>query len=332
MCAEKKKQNIILKLEKSGLSGRSGSGFPVWRKWQAAKKAKGEKKYVVCNASEGELGSHKDAFLLEEHADEVIEGIKLAMQTIGSDTGYIYLKKDYYDKFSEKLSKLTKGTGIILFKKPAKYIAGEETAICEVIEGKPAEPRKKPPYITEKGIFGCPTLLNNVETFYYAAKVAKDEYKNTKFYSIVGDIKNPGTYELSEKANIIDILKETGNIPESPFFVKAGGGACGRILLERELKQPLCGLGSLIVYEMKKTNLISLAKEWIEFLESGNCKKCVPCREGLYRLKESIKEGRIDEALFKDLFFVLENTSFCALGRMAPSPFKDLLEKFHGKI
>jgi NADH:ubiquinone oxidoreductase subunit F (NADH-binding) len=227
---------------------------------------------------------------------------------------------------------MIKGTGITLFKNPEKYIAGEETAVCEVIEGKPAEPRKKPPYITEAGIFGYPTLLNNVETFYYATKVARDEYKNTKFYSISGDIKNPGTYELSEKDNIIDVLEKTKNIPKSTFFVKAGGGACGRVLLEKELKQPLCGLGSLIVYEIKKTNLLSLAKEWIEFFESGNCKKCVPCREGLYRLKESINKGKIDTVLFKDLFFVLENTSFCALGRMAPIPFKDLIEKFHGKI
>ena len=321
--------NIISKIKKSGLTGRSGSGFPTWIKWESVLKYKSKKKYIVCNASEGEIRVYKDRYLLENHAEDVVDGIKIALKTIKNSEAYIYLKEDYYNKFSKKLTKLIGSSKITLFKKSRthKYIAGEESSLCEAIEGKLPEPRIKPPYVSEKGIFDMPTLVNNVETFYSVSQIVKNKYNKTRFYSIEGDINNPGVYEFSEDTNIIDILEKTNNKPDFDYFVKVGGGACGRILLEKELKQSICGSGSILVFNLNKCNLIDLAKEWIEFFDRGNCNKCVPCREGVYRLKESLKENKIDKDLFDDLFFVLENTSFCALGNMVPVPFKDLINK-----
>ena len=320
-------KDIINKLKKEKLKGRSGSGFPTGLKWETVKKARAKKKYIVCNASEGELGVTKDSFILNKYPEEVIVGIKVALKTIDNSSAFIYLRKDYYEKFKNKLKSLIGSSSITLVKKHGGYIAGEETSVCEGIEGKRPEPRLKPPYPVISGINGCPTLVNNVETFYCVAKIAKGEYKKTRFYTISGDIKNKGVFELPESWTIQRILIETKNLPDFDFFVKAGGGACGEILLPKELNKIVSGIGSIIVYNRQKANFIPLMKEWADFFHKGNCDKCVPCREGVYRIKEMMKKGRVDKKLLDDLFFVLENTSFCGLGKIAPRPFKGTISK-----
>jgi len=321
---------IIDQLKKSNLSGRSGSGFPTGLKWQMVKEIKAEKKYIICNASEGEPAVFKDGFILENYPEEVVNGLKIALKTIDHSSAYIYLCKDYYEEFKNKLSKLIKNLPIQLFKKGGGYLAGEETVLCEVIEGKRPEPRLKPPYPTEKGLFGCPTLINNVETFYAVSKIAQNKYQNKRFYSISGQIKNQGVFELPEDWSVEKILKETKNYPDFDFFVKSGGGAVGEILLVNELKSKVGGQGAIIVFDKKKTNLISLMKEWAEFFQKENCDKCVPCREGIYRINEILKKKEIiNKELIADLIFVLEETSFCGLGKGAGLAFKSLIEKFY---
>ena len=202
-------KNIITKLKENNLLGRGGASFPTSIKWKTVKKAKAKKKYIICNGAEGEPNLFKDGFILQNYPKEVIEGIKIALKTIDHSSAYIYLRKDYYRKFKRKLEKLIKGLPITLFKKTGDYLAGEETSVFEAIEGERPEPRIKPPFPSQSGLWGYPTLINNVETFYCVAKIAKGKYKGTCFYSISGDIKNKGVYELPENYSISQILKET---------------------------------------------------------------------------------------------------------------------------
>ena len=320
-------KNIITKLKKNKLLGRGGASFPTGLKWEMVKKAKARKKYVICNASEGEPNVFKDGFILENYPEEVIEGIKIALEIMGNNSAYIYLRKDYYEKFQKRLKKLTENLPVNLFKKTGGYLASEETSVLESIEGKRPEPRIRPPFPPQSGLWGYPTLINNVETFYYVAKIAKGEYQDTRFYSISGDIKNEGVYELPENYSIFQILKETKNWPNFDFFIQAGGGAVGEILLPNELNQSVKGAGAIIVFNRKKTNLFSLMKKWTDFFLEGNCDKCVPCREGVFRLAEMIRKERIDKKTLGDLFFVLEQTSFCALGKSIVVPFRSLMDK-----
>jgi NADH:ubiquinone oxidoreductase subunit F (NADH-binding) len=164
------KQNIIAKLEKSGLLGRGGAEFPTGTKWKLVKQAKAPKKYIVCNGSEGEPNVFKDDFILKNYPEQVVAGVKLALGAIGKSQAFIYLNKHYYPKYKNKLEKLIGKAPITVFKKYGGYLAGEETVVCEVLEGKRAEPRVKPPYPGQVGYLGAPTLINNVETFYYVAQ------------------------------------------------------------------------------------------------------------------------------------------------------------------
>jgi NADH:ubiquinone oxidoreductase subunit F (NADH-binding) len=320
-------KDIILKLKESNLLGRGGAGFPTWLKWDLVKKAKGDKKYVICNASEGEPCVFKDKHIIKNYPEEMINGIVLAMKAVGSFEAWIYLNKDYYLKYSNNLKKIIGKKKINLFKKTGGYIGGEESALCESIEGNRVEPRFKPPYLAEKGLFGYPTLVNNVETFYYASKVDKEEYNQTRFYSINGDVLNPGVYELEESLTMEEILKKTENYPSFDFFVQSGGGAAGEIFLREELKIPCSGAGSITVYNKLKTDPFKLMEKWIEFFACGNCDKCLPCREGTYRLMEMIKRRKLNEEIMEQILFSLGETSFCALGRGIPVPFRSFLKK-----
>jgi len=321
------KDLIIEKLKESGLKGRGGGAFPVGLKWELAKQAKGKIKYVICNASEGEPDVFKDEYLLKNYLDEVINGIDIAMKTISAETGYIYINGAYYEEMKEKIIQAIGKRKIIIFKKKAKYIGGEETAICESIEGKRAEPRKKPPFLTDSGLFGFPTLMNNVETFYYISKIVQGKYEKKRFYSVNGDVENPGVYELPEEMTIFEVLKKTSNYPSFDFFAQIGGGASGEIMIMEELNRPATGAGSITIYNKKKTDVFALMEKWAEFFHLGNCDKCVPCREGAYRIYEMVKSRKLDYDMLDNLFLSLRESSFCALGRGIPVPFISLIEK-----
>ncbi len=321
------KKNIIKKLKESKLLGRSGSNFPTSLKWTLVKKNPSAKKYIICNAAEGDPKTFKDEFILKNYPSDVVDGIKIALETIGNSSAYIYLRKDYHKKFGKTLKKLIRKAPIKLFKKTGGYLAGEETVVISAIEGKRLEPKIKPPYPTESGLYGCPTLINNVETFYCIAKINKGEYRKTRFYSISGDVKNKGVYELPENLSIKEVLKKTKNWPRFKFFVQAGGGAIGEILLSKELNKQVKGTGAIIVFNLKKTNPITLMKKWVNFFIKENCDKCTPCREGTYRMAQIIKEEKMDQKMLGDLFFVLEETSFCTLGKNLSLPFKGLIKK-----
>ena len=273
--------DIIEELKKYNILGRSGSRFPAALKWQMVKDAKAEKKYIVCNASEGEPKNKKDQYILENSPEYVVEGIKAALGAIPKSSAFIYLKKDYFDKFAPKLEKLSQESNIKVVKKTGGYLAGEETVICEVLEGKKPEPRIKPPFPTQVGLWGWPTLVNNVETFYCAGKISKGEYENERFYTISGEVKNPGVFKLLKDETIKKILEKTDNYPDFDFFVQSGGGAMGEILLPDELDKPVEEIGCIVVFDRAKTEPLKLMKEWATFFLEENCDKCTPCREGI---------------------------------------------------
>jgi len=318
----KNMKNIIEKLKEADLKGRGGAGFPVYLKWESVLKEKADKKYIICNAAEGELDVFKDKYILENYLDEVINGIKIALDFFDNSSAYIYLKSEYYDLFKDKF----KGLDIKVFKEKGGYISGEETVLCNVIEGKWLRARKKPPFVSEKGLFQKPTLINNVETFYYISKINKGEYDGERFYCIIGDIDNPGVFELKEEDDIISILEKTKNVPIEDFYVQVGGGAIGEILLKSELNTLIRGAGFIRVVSFKQDPFL-LMEKWAKFLMDGNCDKCTPCREGLYRIWEMVQKRDLDYKKLDKIFEVLEKTSFCALGKGVPLPFKSLINK-----
>ncbi len=320
-------KDIIKELKKYNLLGRSGSGFPTGLKWELVKNCRADKKYIICNGSEGEPKNFKDKFILENYPEIVIEGIKTALGAINNSSAFIYLRKDYYQKFNDNLEKLIKELPIKIIKKQGGYLGGEETVICQALEGRRLEPRIKPPFPTEFGLWGYPTLVNNVETFYCAGKISQGRYEGTRFYTITGDVKNQGVYELPEKYTVKEILKKTDNYPDFDFFVQSGGGAMGEILLEKELNKTIQGIGCIVVFNAEKTDPFALMKEWTKFFLAENCDRCAPCREGIYRIDEMLNNKKMDKQALNDIFFVLKETSLCPLGANAYTPFETLIKK-----
>ncbi|MDD5146134.1 MAG: NADH-ubiquinone oxidoreductase-F iron-sulfur binding region domain-containing protein [Candidatus Pacebacteria bacterium] len=320
-------KGIIAKLKQKGLTGRGGAGFPTWQKWEAVKNIQADKRYIVCNASEGEPFILKDKYILENYPEEVIYGLKIALKAIPKSEAIIYLNEFYYQQFKNKLEKLIAASPITLFSKPGGYLKGEETTLLNIIEGEKAEPRVKPPYPTEKGLWGKPTLINNVETFYWISKIAKNEYQGHRFYSIEGEVKNRGVFELPETYTIKQILEQTGNYPNFSFFLQVGGGASGAIMTPNELDQPIKGAGAILVFNKQNTDPLQLMAGWAEFFIRENCDQCTPCREGVYRLKEALAKGEIKKEAIDEVLLALEKTSFCPLGKSISTPFKTALQK-----
>ncbi len=322
-----KNTNIIFKLKAADLRGRGGANFPTHLKWQMVWSSSGQKKYIVANGSEGEPNTSKDGYILEHYPEKLIAGLKVALKTFKNSEAYIYLRKDYYKKYKLKLEKLIGRLPIKVFKETGGYLSGEETTLCQEIEGQIHRPRIKPPFPSQAGIFGWPTLINNIETFYYIAQIDRNQYKKTRFYTISGQAKKPGVFELPLNLTMKQILEKTGNWPSFNFFLQVGGGASGEIFLPSELDRPVEGSGSIVIYNKDKTDPWVLMRQWIDFFMEQNCDKCTPCREGTYRLLQMIKDRQFDEKVLDDLLFVLEHTSFCALGKMVVVPIRSTFNK-----
>ena len=319
--------SILNKIKKAGLVGRGGACFPTALKWEMVKKSSGKKKYVICNAAEGEPGVEKDRYILENFGDKVIEGIKIAIDFLKAEKAYIYINYQYHKKLSRKLLPFFDSAPIEFFIKPINsgYIGGEESAILNVIEGKRIEPRLKPPFPTINGLWGYPTLINNVETYYNVYLVSANKFKNKRFYTINGDCLWAGVYELNDSYAIERILKETKNYPKFPFFVQVGGEACGEILNSNQLKRLASGAGAITIYSSLKHKPRDLIKNWLNFFMTESCGQCTPCREGVYRLIELIQSPKQDWQLFFVLLDNLEESSFCGLGCIVPVPIKSYI-------
>lgn len=322
------RKNVLEKIEKSKLTGRGGAAFPVALKWKMVKDAKAERKYVVCNASEGEPGVKKDGHIFEHFAPELIDGMKVAIRFLGACKGYIYINDKYYDQYNIQLRRLIDDFPIEVFRKPhiGGYVGGTETSLLNAIEGEKIEPRLRPPFPVTSGLWGYPTLVNNVETFYHVALVMAEQYKGKRFYTINGDCHWQGVYEYSECDTIENILKETGNYPDFDFFVQVGGDASGEVLNSSQLKREVGGAGSITIHSLQKHKPLELMQYWADFFKAESCGQCTPCREGTYRLSLLLKHPNPKWQVITDILDNLSVTSFCGLGRAVKLPFSTYIK------
>lgn len=328
------KEEIIEKIKKSGLLGRGGAGYPTGVKWEEMYKKNHPLIYICVNGSEGEPGTLKDGYILENHLKELIEGIKIAYYLFPQTKKiYLYLRKDYFEKYKEKVEELKDNLPLEVFREPGGYLCGENTVLVNSIEGKRWEPRRKPPYLSEVGLWGKPTIVNNIETFYRIYEIVNDKYENKRFYSIAGEAKNPGVYDLPVEMTIEEVLKATNNQITKDQFVQLGGGASGIFYTYEEIKTQSAnfGTGVILIYSKNKINIIEIFKEKLEFLIHENCGKCTPCREGLYQLYQLTLNNKLSDEknsqLVENLIENLKTASFCGLGNGAGQAFKSLWQK-----
>lgn len=348
--------NILDKIKSANLVGRGGAGFPTAMKWESVYKSVSHKDHVICevgyngsiscqpnpniekslakkcyivvNCAEGEPGVKKDGWLLANKTDRVIDGLRLALEFLGAGKVYFYINHEYYGLYEKKIMAAVRKAGIakkfVFFVKPiyAGYIGGEETAILNIIEGQKPEPRLRPPFPTAHGLWGWPTLVNNVETFYNVSLVDKGEFKDERLFGIGGQIKHKGVFSLPAKMTIKEVLQNTKNWPEFDFFVQVGGDASGEVLNMNQLDVPASGAASITVYDLKKHNALSLLRFWLNFFRDNSCGQCTPCREGTYRLVEILENKVVDWKTFFEIIDDLEASSFCALGGAVPYPVR----------
>lgn len=336
-------KDLIKLIKKSGLRGRGGAEFPVAKKWEsvaAAISANKKQGTIIVNCSEGEPGVFKDAHILKNYLSDFFCGLREALNFFGKKNIshiYFFTSHEYAKKFLASIKKeLGKKENSALkkiwhfsFKEEHSYISGEENTILNIIEFSLAEPRLKPPYPSEKGLFDRPTLINNLETFYNVGLVAQGKYKKERFYSLSGKIKNPGVYSFSERATVEEILKKSDNLLQRDFFVVVGGDMSGEALSSKQLKRPVGGAGSIRVF-LASENPRTVVGEWLEFYAKQTCGKCTPCREGTYRLLEIFKKDPNEFLKFKgEVRKLLDNlavSSFCALGSGIPNPLNSYAE------
>lgn len=370
-------KDVIKAVKDSKLRGRGGAGFPTGTKWEACSKAEGDKKYVVCNGSEGdpEIGMHRS--FLESDPHSIIEGMMIAGYAIGADEGYVYLNDRYLlgiermaaaIKAAEKIGLLGKdilGSGFSFTLKIKRgggaYICGEETALLNSLEGACGEPRTRPPFPVESGLFGKPTVVNNIETLAnipviaikggkFLAGIGTPSSKGTKIVALSGNVAQSCWAEVPMGTPIEDVIKTFGNGAANGKKIKAfqTGGPSGGILPAKSLKMKLdydalnkagslLGSGGLLVMD-EDTDLVDMAKFFTDFFADESCGKCTSCREGVKRLQEivdTMAAGRgTKEQLetIKRLGEAMSDTSFCALGKTAAVPVLSVMKHFPKEI
>ncbi len=329
--------DIISRLKEANIVGRGGAEFPAHQKWTAVRDAAASPKYVICNASEREPAVFKDFHILSKEPEKVFAGLKLAMKTVGAKEGIFNLNAEYAQKLKTTFDALiakAKGEGyaIRIFEESPSYIGGEETALLNAIEGRRCEPRLRPPFPTQSGLYGCPTLIHNVETLYDAACVDDGTYDGKRFYSISGAVEHTGVFRLPASLTALQVLEETKNIPDGDFFAQLGGGASGEVFNREQIeKEKVRGAGAIVVH-LNDENPRDLVRSWLEFYQRESCGKCTPCREGTYQLVRMLEDATdIPWDSMQPIFDALEKTSFCALGRSVPVPvlsyYQNVLQK-----
>jgi formate dehydrogenase beta subunit len=326
---------IILEKIKS-LKGLGGAGFPTAKKWEIVRKAQGEKLMVV-NADEGEPGTFKDKFILENHMNEFLDGMMVASEIVGASAIYIYIRDEY--PHAREMLKAAQLPNVHIRRGAGAYICGEESALIESLEGKRGLPRLRPPFVGEKGLFGKPTLVNNVETLYMVSEMLNGRGINERHYSVSGRVKNPGVYRLPAGSTAREILAKAGGMVQGHAFKGyLPGGASGGILPATLADEPL-DFGTLakygafvgshaVIFLSDKDNLKGVAKNLLAFFKHESCGQCTPCREGAGKLIEIID----DEAAVLDLASVMMDASICGLGQAAPNPVLSLYKHFKGAL
>lgn len=378
-----KPEEVIKEITISGLRGRGGGGFPTGKKWELAFKQKSDQKYLICNADEGDPGAFMDRSLLESDPFRVIEGMMIAAYAIGASQAYIYCRAEYplaIEKLQNAINLCERygilgdnilNTGFSLHIKIKKgagaFVCGEETALIASIEGKRGMPRPRPPYPVQAGLWGKPTVINNVETFGNVppiilmggeefSKIGTEKSKGTKVFALSGNVKNTGLVEVPMGTTLADVVfKIGGGIPNGKEFKAVQiGGPSGGCIPEHLIDTPvdyeslkeigaMMGSGGFVVMD-EDTCMVDVAKYFLTFIQQESCGKCVPCREGTKRMLEIIERIPKRYASSKDkneqllrfkgmihlqrLADVIKDTSLCGLGQSAPNPVLSGLRYF----
>jgi bidirectional [NiFe] hydrogenase diaphorase subunit len=367
---------VIEQITKSGLRGRGGAGYPTGLKWSTVAKANGGIKYVICNADEGDPGAFMDRAVLESDPHRILEGMAIAAYAVGATQGYLYVRAEYplavknlrtAIRQAEKLGLLGNdicGTRfsfrVDIRLGAGAFVCGEETALIASVEGKRGTPRPRPPYPAAAGLWGRPTLINNVETFANIAPILRKggewfssigtaKSKGTKVFALAGRVANTGLIEVPMGITLREIIYDIGGgIPEGRKFksVQTGGPSGGCIPEEfldltvdyESLAKvgSIMGSGGMIVTD-ETSCMVDVAKFFIEFCMSESCGKCIPCRVGtthIHNLLERITKGEggpCDVATLEELCDVVRNTSLCGLGQSAPNPVLSTLRYFRNE-
>jgi bidirectional [NiFe] hydrogenase diaphorase subunit len=365
--------DVIRQVTASGLRGRGGGGYPTGLKWSTVYKAKGSRKFVICNADEGDPGAFMDRSVLEGDPHRVLEGMALAAYAVGADQGYVYVRGEYplaiqrlrtAIQQAERLQFLGSrvfDTGfsfrVDIRIGAGAFVCGEETALIASIEGSRGAPRPRPPYPATSGLWGHPTLINNVETFAsvppivgrggaWYASIGTEKSKGTKVFALAGKIARTGLVEVPMGVTLREIIFEIGGgIPGGRAFKAAQtGGPSGGCVPAAHLDLPvdyeslaevgsIMGSGGLIVMD-ETSCMVDVAKYFMEFCRDESCGKCVPCRAGtvqMWTLLDRITRGqasRRDLELLEELADLLRSTSLCGLGQTAPNPVVSTLRHF----
>lgn len=360
LAAAKAGADVVAQLEASGIRGRGGAGFPAYIKWRAVASETSETKYIICNADEGEPGTFKDREVLERRPHLVLEGMALAAHATGATQLIIYLRGEFVGPRDALESAIATararghldGLEIELAMGHGAYICGEETALMEALEGRRGMPRHKPPFPTQSGLWGKPTLMNNVETFACVPGIVTrggawfealglGDAAGTKLYSISGDVRLPGVYELPQGSPMSALIEVAGGVVGTLLAFSPGGASSGFLpasMVEVALDfGPLqaCGsmLGSAGVVVLNDTrDIAQSALAQAEFFRGESCGQCAPCRIGtqvVARLLEAAVAGEpLDVEALREVAWAMDAGSICGLGMAAPTSALHLVEHF----
>ena len=348
-------EEVIYEVKVSGLRGRGGAGFPCGIKWEGARNSPADDKYVICNADEGEVGTFKDRYILENDPFSLIEGLAIAGYAVGAGQGYIYLRAEYHyllDLLESAIKQAREagylnGFDIIVREGAGAYVCGEESALMESIEGKRGESRYRPPFPTVAGLWQSPTTINNVETLMnipriilngggWYSQMGTERSKGTKVFSVSGDVARPGVYEMLLGSTWRELVEELASA-ENIKLIQIGG-ATGRIIPRDMIDTPLSfedilGAGAVTVYDESR-DVIDIVYRTAEFLAEESCGKCTPCRQGTEVMVEIMErfsrgEGSVkDIRAMEDLAETMMLTSLCGLGQAAHFVVMDTLKYF----
>jgi len=373
-----KPEKVVEEIKLSGLRGRGGAGFPTGVKWEMLSKQPGENgKYLICNADEGDPGAYMDRSVLEGNPHSIIEGMLVGAFATGANRGVVYVRAEYplaikhltiAMRQAEELGLLGDnilGTGfsfeLRLIKGAGAFVCGEETALIASIEGKMGEPKQRPPFPIERGVFGCPTSINNVETWANITEILEkgaSDYASvgtpgnsgTKIFSLVGKIKNTGLVEVPMGTTIREIIYDIGGGSIGNAKIKAvqTGGPSGGCIPSKKFDLPIdydtlakagsiMGSGGMIVMD-ENTCMVDLAKYYMNFLRDESCGKCYTCRKGTQRMYEILDDISRGESsleqlkLLEDLANVVADTTMCGLGQTAPNPVRSTLKYYRAEF
>lgn len=368
-----KPQDVIAEVKKSGLRGRGGAGFPTGLKWELTAKQQGDLKYVICNADEGDPGAFMDRSTIEGDPHTVLEGMIIGGYAIGSNKGIVYIRAEYplAIKRLEKAIDLARKEGFLggnildsgfsfdieIRLGAGAFVCGEETALIHSIEGSRGMPRPRPPYPSVEGLFGKPTLINNVETWAnipviildgasWFSSIGTEKSKGTKVFALAGKINNTGLVEVPMGTTLRDMIYDIGGgIPgDKKFKAIQTGGPSGGCLSEEYLDTQIdydslakagsiMGSGGMIVID-EDSCMVNIAKFFLEFTQNESCGKCTPCREGTKRMLEILTRITGGKGVEKDieklerLGNMIKKASLCGLGQSAPNPVLSTLKNF----